>query len=76
MAVFVGIQFYQNNVRADLFDFAPGDLIFAVFSEKSPELFIAGGNEGQDAAVFGVEDQVGDGSQPLTVLDIDYVFFS
>lgn len=69
------IQIDQNNIRTDLFDLAPGDFTFIFFSEQSPELLVAGGNQSLNTAVFGIEDQIGDTAQTPAVFDINDIFF-
>ena len=72
----VVLQIYQNNIRPDLPDFAPGNLAFAVLAEDSPDFFTGGSDDSQDAAVFRVKNQIAYMTHPPAVADIDYVLFT
>ena len=72
----VVIQVYQDDVRPNLLDFAPGNLTFAVLAENSPDFLAGRGDKSQDTAVFRVKDQIAYMAHSPAVADIDHILFA
>ena len=70
------LQIHQNNIRSDLPDFVPGDFAFTVLSQEAPEFLVCGSHHSQNAAVFGIEDQIRRMAQAPAVADIDDIFLA
>ena len=69
-------DFDKDDVFSDFFDAFKRDDIFGVASEKSADFPGTGDDDGFDAAVAKIENDIYDTAEPLAVTCIDDFFFA
>ena len=70
-----GEYFFYADFGTDLTDFFPWNDIFLIWSQKSAEAKRSWHHDGTDAAVFWIQNQVTDSSQPFAVAAGYDIFF-
>ena len=76
MQKFFLADFDKNDIFSDFFETFKRNDIFGVASEKSADFSGAGDNDGFDAAVADVENDIYDTAEPLAVACVDDFFFT
>ena len=76
MEAFVLLDFYKNNIFADLTDTFPGNDVFAFSSKKAAETARSGNDQRSQAACFTVKYHLDGTAQAFagTHIDDDFLF--
>lgn len=74
MEAFVLLDFYKNNIFANLTDAFPGNDVFAFSSEKAAETSRSGNDQCSQAACFTVKFHINGTAQAFAGTDIDDFF--
>lgn len=72
---FLGTDFHQDDIRADLADLFPWDDIFLIRTDETAEPEWSWYHDSADTTVFGIQNQVADPSQPFAVTAVNHIFF-
>ena len=74
MEAFVLLDFYKNNIFADLTDTFPGNDIFIITSEQAAESSGAWKYKGGELTAFAVKFRINGTSETAAGTDINYFF--
>ena len=74
MEAFVLLDFYKNNIFADLTDTFPGNDIFIITSEQAAESSGAWKYKGSELTAFAVKFRINGTSETAAGTDINYFF--